>query len=69
VLGIVFKAFALLGFPYSCNRDLACKRRTSRTTFNIVTAVQWYGFLVQKLRSKLQDCPDKFVKFLKMNML
>jgi hypothetical protein len=68
-VGQVFKAFALLGFSYSCSRDLARKTRIVRTAFNVVTVVQWYGFLVQKSRSKLQDCPDKFVKFLKMNML
>jgi hypothetical protein len=69
VLGMFFKAFAKLGFPYSCSRYLACKPRTICTTFNAVTVVQWYGFLVQKSRSKLQECPDQFVKFMKMNML
>jgi hypothetical protein len=64
-----FKVLLYWKFPYSCSKNLAHKPRTVRTAFNVVTIVQWYGFLVQKSRSKATGSPDKFVNFLKMNML
>jgi hypothetical protein len=54
-IGTFFKALFCWKFSYSLSRNLARKTRTVRTAINVVTVVQWYGFLVQKSRSKLQE--------------
>jgi hypothetical protein len=59
ILGTFFKVlahfsrhFPLLGFPYSLGRILGTNFETVRTALIAGTAVQLYGFLVQKSRSK-----------------
>jgi hypothetical protein len=51
-IGTFFKAFVLLGFPYSLGRILARNLRTVRTTFIAGTAVQCTDFWFRNREAK-----------------
>jgi hypothetical protein len=59
--GTFFKAFILLGFPYSLGKILGTNFKDSLYSIYCWDSRTVYEFLVQKSRSKLQESPDKFV--------